>query len=106
MFDCGLKAGLVLKREMEDMLHISPTSPKASNCLHMQIALTNRFQLDIADAQTGLSTSDGKRIPHVSLGECGHLLDPANDIVIQASMVLAVHSADQAEEDRCLKRNR
>ena len=68
--------------------------------------LDNRFQLHIANVRMGLSTSDGTRLPHASLGERGHLFGQANDNAVEASLVLAVNSADQAEEDRCLMWNR
>ena len=68
--------------------------------------LDKGFQLDIAFARTGLSTSNETRLLHVILGERGRLFGQANDNAVEASLVLALHPADQAEEDRYLKRDR
>ncbi len=83
---------------------ILPTSAYALNRLPVQ--LPGRIQLDFANSPKGIYTSDETQLPHVSLGERGHLFGQANDNAVEASLVLAVHSADQAEGDRCSKRDR
>ena len=76
------------------MLHISHTSPYALNRNYLIIAFSSIMQ-----------TLGHFSLPHVSLVQRGHLFGRANNHAVEASLVLAVHSADQAERDRYLKRD-